>query len=44
VITTDNVAAAVMGASLLDAAVAAPALETGLAQARSYGESARTIW
>jgi len=35
VITPDNAAAAVMGANLLDAAIAAPALEAGLTQAMS---------
>ena len=33
VITSDNAAATVMGTNLLDLAIAAPALETGLTQA-----------
>jgi NTE family protein len=44
VITPDDVAAAVLGTNLLDAAIAGPALEAGLTQAMSYGEPARTIW
>jgi NTE family protein len=44
VITPDNAAAAVMGANLLDAAIAAPALEAGLTQAMSCSEPARTVW
>jgi NTE family protein len=44
VITPDNAAAAVMGTNLLDAAIAAPALEAGLAQAMSCGELAQTLW
>ncbi len=44
VITPDDAAAAVMGTNLLDAAIAGPALEAGVTQARSYGEPARTIW
>ena len=44
VITPDDAAAAVMGTNLLDATIAAPALEAGLTQAMSYAESAHTIW
>jgi NTE family protein len=44
VITPDDVAAAVMGTNLLDAAIAGPALEAGLTQAMSHGEPAHTIW
>jgi NTE family protein len=44
VITPDSVAAAVMGTNLLDATLAGPALEAGLTQAMSYGESAHAIW
>jgi len=44
VITPDNAAAAVMGTDLLDAAIAAPALEAGLTQAMSCGEPAHTLW
>ena len=44
VIIPDDAAAAVMGTNLLDAVVAAPALEAGLIQAMSCGEAARTLW
>jgi NTE family protein len=44
VITPDDSAAAVMGANLLDVAIAAPALEAGLKQAMSHAEPARAIW
>ena len=44
VITPDDTAAAVMGTNLLDAAIAAPVLEAGLAQAVSCSESAHSIW
>jgi NTE family protein len=44
VITPDDVAAAVMGTNLLDAATAGPALEAGLTQAMSCSEPAHTIW
>ena len=44
VITPDDMAAAVMGTNLLDAAIAGPALAAGLTQAMSYGEPAHTIW
>jgi NTE family protein len=44
VIIPDESAAAVMGANLLDIAVAAPAFEAGLKQAMSYAEAARAIW
>ena len=44
VITPDNAAAAVMGTNLLDAAIAAPALEAGLTQAMSCAEPAQTLW
>jgi len=44
VITPDNAAAAVMGANLLDAATAAPALEAGLTQAISCTEPTHTVW
>jgi len=33
-----------MGTNLLDAVVAAPALDAGLTQAMSCGEAARTLW
>jgi NTE family protein len=44
VITPDNAAAEVMGANLLDFAIAVPALEAGLTQAMSYREPAHAIW
>ena len=44
VITPDDAAAAVMGTNLLDTALAGPALEAGLTQAASWGESARALW
>jgi NTE family protein len=44
VITPDDMAAAVMGINLLDAAIAGPALEAGLTQAMSYSQPAHTIW
>jgi NTE family protein len=44
VITPDSAAAAAMGTNLLDAAIAAPALEAGLTQAMSCGERAHTLW
>jgi NTE family protein len=44
VITPDDSAAAAMGTSLLDVAIAAPALEAGLKQAMSHAEQARAIW
>ena len=44
VITPDDAAAALMGTNLLDAAIAAPALEAGLTQAMSCREPARTLW
>jgi NTE family protein len=44
VITPDDSAAAAMGTSLLDLAIAAPALEAGVKQAMSAAEQARAIW
>lgn len=44
VITPDDAAAAVIGTNLLDAAVWAPALEAGLAQAASCADAAGAIW
>jgi NTE family protein len=44
VITPDEPAAAVMGANLLDLAIAGPVLEAGLKQAMSHTEAARAIW
>jgi NTE family protein len=44
VITPDDQAAAVMGANLLDLAIAGPAVEAGLKQAMSHAEPARAIW
>jgi NTE family protein len=44
VITPDDRAAEAMGTSLLDPAVAAPALQAGLGQALSCAGAARAIW